>query len=187
MTTLITPAVRLDGFQRHMNDKPHFEIIDGQHVELPPMSILASRVSTNLTIHLGHHLLGNPIGEAMVETLIRLPLPVDRNRRPDVAFVLAQTLAQAPSQPGSDNAWAILPELMVEVVSPNDIAEDIIERILEYFEAGTKLVWVVYPTQRLLYFYESPRKVRILGETDELDGGVVLPSFRIPLSALFPA
>jgi Uma2 family endonuclease len=187
MTTLSTLAARLDGLQGRMNDKPLFEIIDGQQVELPPMSILASRVSTNLTIQLGHHLLGNPIGEALMETLIRLPLPVDRNRRPDVAFVSAQTLAQAPSQPGSDNAWAILPELMVEIVCPNDIAEEIIERLIEYFEAGTKLVWIVYPTQRLLHFYESPRKVRILGEADELDGGVVLPSFRIPLASLFPA
>ena len=135
------------------------------------MSILASRVTSNLHVRLGHYLLGNPVGEALVETLFRLPLPVDRNRRPDVAFVSAQTIAEAPAQPGSDNAWAILPELMVEVVSPNDLAEEIMERVIEYFAAGTKLVWIVYPTQRLVYIYESPRQVRILSETDELDGG----------------
>jgi Uma2 family endonuclease len=186
MTAMITPPVRLNGLHGDMDDQNHFEIIDGQRVELPPMSILASRVATNLTIQLGHHLLGNPIGEALMETLIRLPLPVDRNRRPDVAFVSAQTIAQSQSQPGSDNAWAVLPELMVEVVSTNDLAEEIIERLNEYFAAGAKLVWVVYPTQRLLYFYESPRKVRILGAEDELDGGSVLPSFRIPIVSLFP-
>jgi Uma2 family endonuclease len=127
------------------------------------------------------------VGEALMETLFRLPLSVDRNRRPDVAFVSAKTIVQTPSQPGSDNAWAILPELMVEVVSPHDIAEEIIERLNEYFAAGTKLVWIVYPTQRLLYLYESPRQVRILGEADELDGGLVLPGFRIPIASLFPA
>jgi Uma2 family endonuclease len=76
---------------------------------------------------------------------------------------------------------------MVEVVSPSDLAEEIMERIDEYFAAGTKLVWIVYPTQRLLYIYESPRQVRILGEADELDGGLVLPDFRIPIASLFPA
>lgn len=151
------------------------------------MSILASRVASNLQSRLGHYLLGNPVGEALMETLFRLPLPVDRNRRPDVAFVSARTIAQAPAQPGSDNAWAVLPELMVEVVSPNDLAEDVIERLNEYFAAGTKLVWIVYPTQRLLYVCESPRQVRILGDADELDGGAVLPGFRIPLASLFPA
>jgi Uma2 family endonuclease len=99
----------------------------------------------------------------------------------------SQTIAAAPAQQGSENAWAVLPELMGEVISPNDIAEEIMERINEYFAAGTKLVWVVYPTQRLVYVYESPRQVRSLGEADELDGGVVLPSFRIAIASLFPA
>jgi Uma2 family endonuclease len=103
-----------------------------------------------------------------------------------VAFVSAQTIAQAPTQPGSDNAWAVLPALMLEVISPNDLAEEIIERLGEYFAAGTKLVWVVYPTYRLVYVYESPRQVRVLGEADELDGGVVLPSFHIAIASLFP-
>ena len=75
---------------------------------------------------------------------------------------------------------------MVEVVSPHDLAEDIIERINEYFAAGTKLVWIVYPTQRLVYIYDSPRQVRILGEADELDGGGVLPGLRIGIGSLFP-
>jgi Uma2 family endonuclease len=163
-----------------------FEIIDGQRVELPPMSILSSRVTSNLQGLLGYYLHGNPAGEALMETLFHLPLPVDRNRRPDVAFVSADTIAQAPRQLGSENAWAVIPEWMVEVISPHDLAEDIIERIREYFTSGTKLVWVVYPTERLVYVYESPRQVRILGDADELDGGAVLPGFRIPLASLFP-
>jgi Uma2 family endonuclease len=187
MTAVISPAVPRPGLQGRGDDEPLFEIIDGQRVELPPMSILASRVTSNLHGHLALHLFGNPVGEALVDTLVRLPLPVDRNRRPDVAVVLAQTIAQAPAQPGSDNAWAVLPELMAEVVSPNDLAEDIIDRVNEYFAAGTKLVWVVYPTQRFLYVYESPRQVRILGAADGLDGGVVLPGLRIPIASLFPA
>jgi Uma2 family endonuclease len=189
MIAVIDTAMQPSGLQESIDDQQHYEIIDGKRVWLSPMSILASRVSSNLHARLAYYLLsnGNPVGEALIETLFRLPLPVDRNRRPDVAFVSAKTIAQAPLQPGSDNAWAILPELMVEVVSPHDIAEEIIERLNEYFAAGTKLIWVVYPTQRLLYLYESPRQVRILGEADELDGGLVLPGFRLPIASLFPA
>jgi Uma2 family endonuclease len=104
-----------------------------------------------------------------------------------VAFVSAQAIALAPPQPGSAAAWDVLPELMVEVVSPSDFAEEVLERLGEYFAAGTKQVWIVYPTPRLLYIYESPRQARILGEGDELDGGVILPGFRVPLVSLFPA
>ncbi len=187
MAAVISPTVPRSQQQGRSDDEPLYEIIDGQRVELPPMSILASRVASNLQGQLVHHLLGNPVGEALMETLFRLPLPVDRNRRPDVAFVSARSIDQAPAQPGSDNAWAVLPELMVEVVSPNDLAEDIIERLNEYFAAGTKLVWIVYPTQRLVYVHESPRQVRILGAAEALDGGIVLPDFRIPIASVFPA
>ncbi len=121
-----------------------------------------------------------------METLFRLPLPVDRNRRPDLAFVSAQRIAAAPSQPGSDNAWAIVPELMVEVVSPHDLAEEIVERLNEYWAAGTQLVWVIYPTYRQVYVHESPLQVRILGEAADLEGGGVLPGLRIPIASLFP-
>jgi Uma2 family endonuclease len=187
MIAAIEPEVQSPELPRNLPDEPLFEIIDGQHVEMPLMSILASRVASRIVSKLAYHLEGNPVGEAMAETLFRLPLPVDRNRRPDVAFVSGKVIAEAPSQPGSDNAWAVLPELMVEVVSRHDIAEEIAERLNEYFSAGTKLVWVVYPTQRLLYVYESPRQVRILSESEELDGGSVLPAFRIPIATLFPA
>lgn len=163
-----------------------FEIIDGQHVELPPMSIMSSRVASLLMRHLGSYLSANPTGEALMETLFRLPLPVDRNRRPDVAFVSDQRISQAPSQPGTDNAWDVVPELMVEVVSPHDLAEDIMERLGEYFSAGAKLVWVIYPTQRLVYVYDDLKQIRILAESEELDGGAVLPNFRITVKQMFP-
>ncbi len=187
MTIAVTATVPHSLARERIDDRPHFEIIDGKRVELAPMSILASRVASRLIRKMGFFLEVNPLGEALTETLIRLPLPVDRNRRPDLAFVSAQRIAQAPAQPGSDNAWDIVPELMVEVVSTHDLVEELMERLDEYWAAGTQLVWVVYPTQRLVYVYESPRQVRILGVDDELDGGAVLPGMRIPIASLFPA
>jgi Uma2 family endonuclease len=105
---------------------------------------------------------------------------------PVAKFGERQRIAQAPPQPGSDNAWDIVPELMVEVVSPNDLAQELVERLEEYWAAGAQRVWVVYPTQRLVYVYEAARQVRILGPADELDGGGVLPGFRVAIASLFP-
>jgi Uma2 family endonuclease len=186
MTAVVNPALPAEPVQGRLQDEPLYEILDGQRVDLPPLGILASRVASRLMGYLGQHVLGNSLGEALTETLIHLPLPVDRNRRPDLAFVSAQRIAQAPPQPGSDNAWDILPELMVEVVSPHDLAEEVMERLDEYLTAGAQLVWIVYPVQRLVYVYESPRQLRILGEQDDLDGGAVLPGLRIPIAPLFP-
>lgn len=58
-------------------DEPLFEIIDGERVELPPMSILSTRIAARLLRQLGHYLTANPAGEALPELLVRLPLPGD--------------------------------------------------------------------------------------------------------------
>ncbi len=82
-------------------------------------------------------------------------------------------------------AWAVIPDLAVEVVSPSNAAEHVTEKIEEYFEVGVRQVWVVFPNQRKIYVYSSPSSVRILTQDDELDGGDVLPGFRLAVATLF--
>ncbi len=59
------------------------------------------------------------------------------------------------------------------------------EKIDEYFRAGVELVWVIYPVQRIVHVYESMKRIRVLLGTEEIDGGQVVPGFRLPLTALF--
>ena len=106
MTMAANPTLELSPGTARLDDEAPYEIIDGQRVELPPMSILANRVASLLHIQLGQFVVGNRLGEALVDTLIHLPLPADRNRRPDLAFVSAQRIAQcrgswAPTMPGT--------------------------------------------------------------------------------------
>ena len=89
-----------------------------------------------------------------------------------------------PDDPGTA-VWDVVPDLAVEVTSPNDRAEDQRGKVLEYFEAGVRLVWVVYPTHRLIDVYEAPDRVRVLAGAAELDGGEVVPGFRVGLATLF--
>jgi Uma2 family endonuclease len=117
--------------------------------------------------------------------LFRLPLSVSRSRRPDVAFVTFERWPLSRLIPATDNAWDVVPDLAVEVISPSDLAEEILEKVSEYFQAGVRLVWIIYPQQRLAYVHESLTQVRCLSQADELDGGVVLPGFRLPLGNLF--
>jgi Uma2 family endonuclease len=164
----------------------HYEIIDGNRVELPPMSAFASRIAYHLGRQLGNYAEAQDIGDVVGEVLFHLALPVDRNRRPDVAFVSYQRWAKGRPQPEEDNAWDVVPNLVAEVISPNDFAEDLLERIEEFFRAGVELVWVVYPRRRLVHVYESVTHIRVLTRQGELDGGQVLPGFRLPLSSLLP-
>jgi Uma2 family endonuclease len=166
-------------------DDELYEIIDGQRVGLPPMGIRAAWIASLLVQHLGPFRRAQNLGRTVGEGLFRLPLPIDRNRRPDVAFVAYDRWAKGRPLPESDNAWDVLPNLAVEVISPTDLAEDVQEKVAEYLRAGVTLVWVVYPRTSQVHVYESPSSIRVLSRTDELDGGEVLPGFRLPLTELF--
>jgi Uma2 family endonuclease len=167
-------------------DDPLYEIIDGNRVDLPPMSILSNRVTSKLHHRIASWAESHGLGEAVMECLLRLPVPLDRNRRPDIAFISAQHLAQAPQQPGSDNAWQATADLYVEVISPTDMVGELQDRLTEYFQAWARAVWVVFCPHRLVYVYSSLTDVRVLRDSEELDGGTILPGFRVPISSLFP-
>jgi Uma2 family endonuclease len=149
--------------------------------------ILAARLVEQLVVHT-HQQTPRP-GRVLQEFLFQLPLPAatTRNRRPDIAFVSFERapITQLPST--KENAWGVVPDLAVEVISPTDPAEDQLEKVLEYFVAGVRLVWVVYPTLGYLHVYSSPKTVQILDRVDILDGGTVLPGFSMPLDLLFDA
>ena len=79
------------------DDGDHYEIIDGKRVELPPMSAFASIVASRIVVQINIFALANQRGEAVTETLFRLPLPRSRNRRPDGAFVSRALARNQPS------------------------------------------------------------------------------------------
>lgn len=162
-----------------------YEVIDGQIVEMPDMSTNSTVVGTRLSFSLTQFGFAHNLGEAHPDTLFKLPLPVDRNRRPDVAFVPFSRWPRNRRLP-TTNAWEVLPELAVEVISPNDFADGIVEKIKEYFDAGVTRVWVVYPRFEVVYVYESFTTVTILTRVQELTGEPFLPGFRLPLAELFP-
>lgn len=172
--------------KRSKDDEPLYEIIDGQKVELPPMSYFATLTATILTVEIGVFLKTSHLGHLATETLFHLALPVNRNRRPDLAFVSYQRWAKDRKKDHTEIAWDVTPNLGIEVVSPNDDASELLDKIAEYFEAGMEQVWVVYPHQSVVYIYQSLKDVHGLTRSDVLDGGTVLPGFRLPLSELFP-
>ena len=166
-------------------DDDLYEIIDGQRVGQPPRGIYSVLLASQLIRYLGNYADTMKSGRAVSEGLFHMPAPINRDRRPDVAYVSYQRWPKSRSVPRTDNAWDVVPNLNVEVVSPNDKADEVQEKVDEYFRAGVELVWVVYPPQSQIYVYQSPTQIRVLTVADELDGGNVLPGFRLRLAELF--
>jgi Uma2 family endonuclease len=79
----------------------------------------------------------------------------------------------------------MVPELAIEVISPTDRAENQRGKVLEYFQAGVRCVWVVYPELQIVDVHESPTSVRVFGPDDTLVGDPILPGFQLRITDLF--
>jgi Uma2 family endonuclease len=160
-----------------------YEVVNGRRVELPPMGAFETDLASDLGAYL-RQFTRRRLGRAVNEMLFLLDREPDLQRRPDVAFVSYDRWPRHRRVP-TTAAWEVVPELAVEVVSPTNTASEVVDKVGEYFRAGTRLIWVVFPPQELVYVYTSPTSVRVLDRTGELDGGAVLPEFRLPLAELF--
>jgi Uma2 family endonuclease len=168
-----------------IGDDELYEVIDGQRVRTPPMAAYSVWVASRLSRFLGSFA-EEQLGRVLTEALFHLPAPINRDRRPDVALVSYQRWAKNRPVPRFGNAWDVVPNVATEVVSPTDNVEELEDKIAEYFRAGVELVWVVYPHQSKIHVHRSPTEpIRVLLKNDALDGGTVVPGFRLPLAELF--
>jgi Uma2 family endonuclease len=103
-------------------------------------------------------------------------------RSPDVSFVAAGRL---PGERAPAGFVELAPDLAVEVLSPDDRRREVLEKVGEFLDAGTRQVWVLDPEERTAAVYRSLTDVRRLGESDSLDGGDVLPGFTCALRDIF--
>jgi Uma2 family endonuclease len=161
-----------------------YEVVNGERREVPRMGVLAGLIATilssYLTVFARQHRRGMVFGEVLFN------LGAGRSqRRPDIAFVSRERIPQDFNLAEDPPVLNIVPNLAIEVISPSNTAEEVFAKIREYFEAGVELVWVIYPRQRSLCVHKSQEVSRTLSATDELDGGTVLPGFRLPLLELF--
>jgi Uma2 family endonuclease len=164
-------------------DDSLYEIVHGLRVELPPMSYLAIWIASRLHGFLWPIVEKNKLGMAITEGMFILDVKNDIRRRPDVAFVSAQTWPLDRPIPRVGDL-PVAPDLAVEVNSPTDLMDNVIGKIMEYFHYGVREVWLILPMQGQVYVYTSPTQVRILTARDEL-ADTIVPGFRIILAELF--
>lgn len=101
---------------------------------------------------------------------------------PDAAFVRWDRL---PGRRVPDGFIPVPPDLAVEVISPTDRPGDIAKKQDLYRRAGVPLVWWVDPKRQTVAVYRDGVLAGEFGEGDEVDGGDVLPGFRVAVAEIF--
>jgi Uma2 family endonuclease len=157
------------------------ELVDGTLVE-KTMGLTESEIATVIIQlirnFLDEHDLGRTAGADGAIQLLRR-----RIRIPDVSFFGWHHFPNR-SRAGK-GIPRIYPDLAVEVISPKNTKKEMARKLREYFKAGTKLVWFVYPKTKTVDVYTSPTDVKTLTVKDTLTGGDVLPGFKAKVAKVF--
>ena len=187
MSTLATSRVYTPEDLDRMPDGTAYELVDGNLVERK-MGFESSLIAGRILVLLGIFLRGKRLGylappDAGFRCFADDPKKV---RRPDGSFIRAGRL---PDERAPKGDARIAPDLAIEVVSPDDTAEEIEGKIKEWLAAGVPLLWVVYPATRTIRIHRpptSPRgRVGELTDADTLTGEDVLPEFSCPVREIF--
>lgn len=164
--------------------KPICELIDGVLVE-KAMGDRESLLGTYIARLIGNHVepqdLGVVIGEAG-----HLRLADGQLRAPDATFIPWSSFPNG-ELPEDEAYWSVAPGLIVEVLSPGNTAAEINRKLSEFFAAGCKLAWVIDPDEKSAKVYTSAKRFKELDSSGVLDGGKVLPGFKLALADLFAA
>jgi Uma2 family endonuclease len=158
-----------------------FELVDGTLVE-KPMGFLESCLASELIRLLGNFVAEKDLGVVSApDGTLRLMSGLVR--MPDVAFISWKQLPdqKLPNEPIA----SLIPELAVEVLSESNTRGEMKRKLGEYFSTGTLLVWIVDPVKRTVDVHTASDKFTRLKEGETLDGGTLLPGFRLPLKKLF--
>jgi Uma2 family endonuclease len=163
-------------------DGTWIELVEGRLVREPRPNAEHSWIATELAGRIREHVRTNRLGITLGEAGFLLADEPPTVRGPDVAFIARANL---PRGGFPRPFWTVPPDLAVEIVSPSNTRAEVREKVLEYLAAGTRLVWVVEPRDRLVTTYSSRTDVRVQKGEDTLDGFDVLPGFRLRVADVF--
>lgn len=153
------------------------ELVCGELIMMMPPGGRHGRLANLIAHALTGFVEARGLGTILAETGFVLARDPDTLRAPDVAFVRGD---RAIGDGFIDGA----PNLAVEVVSPGDRPGQVSDKVAEWLEAGAEAVWLVDPRARTVTVHDGARP-KVLEETDTLDGGGVLPGFRLDLGEFF--
>ena len=181
--TLVTLQQLPDISARLSANGQRCELVEGELTEMAPAGGLHGRIANSIAFLLTRFVREGELGWVFAaETGFVLHRDPDTVRAPDVAFVSRERLGTDAVPSGFIE---LAPDFVVEVVSPSDSASGVQAKVEDWLQAGTRLVWVVYPETTSVAAYPSLQQVQVLSEGDTLGAAPVLKDFSVAASDLF--
>ena len=158
------------------------ELVRGQLIVREPPSTRHGAIAANLGYHLSDFVRRRGLGVVFAQdTGFKIASDPDTVRAPDVAFVRQDRADQIPPRGYAELA----PDLLAEILSPDDRPSEILAKVADWLAAGTQVVWLVDPQRSEIRVYRQDGSLTVLRQHDSLEGENVLPGFTCPVAHLF--
>jgi len=160
-----------------------YELVEGRIKPMSPTGFAHGQYEVNFAQHLQRFVEQQKTGKVVTgEVGIYIRRDPDTIRAADVAYISNERLAQRQKKKGYLD---IAPDLIVEIMSPDDNWSDVTQKMREYFSIGVKLIWIADPEAKTIYAHRSVTDVREFKMGDTLTGDDVLTGFSVTVAALF--
>lgn len=158
------------------------ELVNGRVVPMAPAGLIHGEVESRLDMELALYARETGSGRVLVgEVGIYTGRDPDTVRGADIVFISYERYARR----GPSVFLDVAPELVVEILSPEDRPGQVNDKIREYLAAGVDRIWFVNPRRRSVLVYRSSGPVETLEVGETLRDNEILPGFALPLSELF--
>lgn len=183
----MTPATKEriwtdEEFMALSGENDRYELVDGELVNMGNSGMEHGYLASNLTIFLGGYVLAHKLG-VICDSSTAFTMKAGNKRAPNVSFITKERLQGIKRLPKGFFSGA--PDLVVEIISPNNTFAELHGKMIEYFANECRLAWLIHPDEQSILVYRSPRPDRLLKITDNLDGEEIIPGFSMPISNLF--
>jgi len=178
-----TALMTADELLRLPRGQYRHELINGELKTMPLAGHNHGRITVRLSSPMAQFVWDNGLGEVFTaETGFKLTSNPDTVLGPDVCFVAKERVEQFG---GRDGYFEGPPDLAVEVLSPSERSGQVSKKVSQWLFFGAKQVWVVNPKTRTVDVHELDKEAVTFSEGEVLEGGDLLPGFKIPVSRLF--
>jgi Uma2 family endonuclease len=158
------------------------ELVRGKLIVREPPSTYHGSVQSILNVLVGSYVRAHTLGAVFgQDTGFKIASDPDTVRAPDLAFVDRARVAQIARR----GYAALAPDLVAEILSPDDRPGEVLTKVGEWLEAGVRLAWVIDPDRRVATVYRDDGDVVTVSSDADVHGEAVLPGFSFRLSELF--
>ena len=173
--------VNVEEFERLPKGEGKCELVAGRVVQMSPVGWPHGVVVMRLGGLLDAHVRRRQLGAVAPEVGFVLRVDPDTVRAPDLAFLRREKMPPRDAR----GYLRCVPDLAVEVLSPDDRWRDMADKVAEYLICGVGLVLVVDPRNESVTVHRPDAPARMLQSSDTLDLGEAIPGFRCAVKDLF--